>query len=227
MEITAFELSKQYELYRGVHVHTLIVGGWEGRLWTEMSVKYLLLMCRLYRVEHLRFVPGLAKTKWLPLMLIPAERLPLKVRSVRIDHNGSNIPDHLGLLFANLKAEIIECFIRTTEEGPIRSRARSFMEFLWLERCLERNETVRRIKWSNPDGVLSSQEDYLDDKKLSLEDYLPSNRVKDILKTNQGYKNCQIATMIVLRHKIGKYDVFKIIASMIWETKRFPEWKPM
>ena len=239
-EVFLTGVCRNIERYAGAKIDTLSVDIWHKN-WKESDVGYLDLMCRKYGVKRLLFVPNRGRVQWSQMDLLGYSGRPFLVKEIVIHHDGENLPFHMNRLFGAATIIKIGCYILSDDEYAIRSRVRSFFDFMWEEkwlkaesiRCFNMSErsvlqldlTIREIKFDTPGHNFRPD-------MLPPDDFIAGRQAMTIVKNNWiSWRNCESVTMILLTRRIIKtqqldINVAKLIARLIWATRKSSAWTP-
>jgi hypothetical protein len=233
MNVFLTDVSRNYAKYDGARIDNLMVDAWGKLRWNESDISCLLLMCRKHEVKRLFFVPNRGKVMWHRMLLMGYGHLPLQLKSILVHHDGDNLPFHLSGLFAVATIRSISCYILSSDVHAIRSRTRSFLDFMWSEKWLHMedpdvvtyNRTVREIKFDTLDHCFLPS-------MMPPNDFIPGREVMRIVEGNwSAWKNCQVVSMILLSRRIRMMsqidiNVYRLIAKQVWATRDSPVWIP-
>lgn len=238
------EIARNYAKYETSRIDNLMVDTWDKRRWGEEDISCILLMCRKHEIKRLFFVSNRGKVMWGGMELMGYGHLPLHLTEIVVHHDGDNLPFQLKSLFAKASIRSICCFIMSDDYHTVRSRVRSFLDFMWDESWLQNrapegiehsfvlpkreenyNRTIRSIKYDTPGHTFRPD-------MLPPNDFIPGREVMRIVEGNwNAWRNCQIITMALLSRRIRRVrqldiNVYKLIAKLVWATRDSPVWIP-
>uniref|UniRef100_A0A6C0CH54 Uncharacterized protein n=1 Tax=viral metagenome TaxID=1070528 RepID=A0A6C0CH54_9ZZZZ len=215
-------------VYDGIQIDTIAVDVWSTSKWGQKNIVDLIFLCRKHAVKRLIFVPSSARTTWRPKYTKNCAHLPLLLKEIVVHHNGNDLPHDLQSLFFEANIASIRCIILTEDRDAIRSRVRSFYDFVysekWLKHAKTENLTVRKISCSSYNGPV-------DKDLMPPKDFIPAREVIKIVESNRrAWRNCCLATILLVskRNEMLKpmdINVRKMIAQQVWATRQTKVWK--
>ena len=204
-----------------LNLKTIYVYGYGD--WPHFSANDVLITCRNDDVECFCFRLGGNPDDPTPNTpcTVEAPYCPTRLKAVVIEYYDDFLPsDFVDFLTSTRIRSVTFLF---PYENPTRERKRAItaLKHMVKEKWLQNNYSVREIVFKTPDG-------------RELSGYLPYAYVlaTQLERNRACFKKCQTACTILLSKRIARekqisFEVCKIIASMIWETRGTKLWCPL
>lgn len=223
MRVSTHSLFRQLGGWKNLHVDGLEPSGWDQQWWTIDCTRYLLYLCSIAKVKYLDFIPKQGSYRWNFEGIKLDDNLPLQLKEVSVHFDSCRFPCDMAILFERAKIKQITCrFVRGT--GHTKSEMLiSFNAELMKAKWLDKNYSLRKIKFFDTDGTKC----FSDWGTLNTTCMAEVGNI--LIRNRKSFKKCQLATMIFLSKRIGKYhqvdhNVCKIIAQQVWATRGTKIW---